>query len=60
VRQELVTGRPVGGRFHSQKARDNINRLQKWLRKNPDANIGDRAAAETVIRDLQDALAGVP
>jgi len=35
VRHELATGQRVGGRLHSQKASENITRLQKWLQKNP-------------------------
>lgn len=58
VRHELATGKPVGGAFHSQKARDMIRSLEKWLRNNPEATPGDRAAAENVIKDLRDALAG--
>ncbi|MXG91952.1 hypothetical protein GRQ65_20620 [Nocardioides sp. YIM 123512] len=58
VRHELATGQPVGGAFHSQKAQEMIGRLEKWLRNHPDASPGDRAAAENVIKDLQDALSG--
>ncbi len=58
VRHELATGQPVGGAFHSQKAKDSIVFLERWLKNNPEATPGDRAAAENVIRDLKDALAG--
>ncbi len=58
VRQELTTGQPVGGAFHSQKAADGIRSLEKWLTKNPTARPGDRAAAENVIRDMSNALQG--
>lgn len=58
VRQELATGQPVGGAFHSQKAQDAIVALGRWLERNPTASAGDRAAAENVIRDMQNALAG--
>lgn len=58
VRHELATGKPVGSFFHSQKARDMIRCLEKWLRNNGEATPGDRAAAENVIKDLRDALAG--
>jgi hypothetical protein len=58
VRHELATGQPIGGVFHSQKARDAIVFLERWLKNNPTASPGDRAAAENVIRDLTDALAG--
>ena len=58
VRHELATGEMVGGASHSQKAADMIKALDKWLRTHPTASPGDRAAAENVIKDLQDALAG--
>jgi hypothetical protein len=58
VREELLTGQPVAGKFHSKKAADSIIRLSKWLEKNPTALPGDRAAAENIIRDLQNALKG--
>jgi hypothetical protein len=58
VRHELATGAAVGGRTHSQKARDMIVALQRWLKKNPNCSLGDRAAAENVIRDMQNALDG--
>ena len=56
VRHELATGSQVGGRFHTQKAQDSIRALQRWSNKNPTARPGDRAAAENVIRDRQNAL----
>jgi len=58
VRQERATGGPVGGRMHTQKAESYVRFLERWLQKNPTASPGDRAAAENVLRDLRDALAG--
>ncbi len=58
VRAEAATGVRVGGKLHAQKAAESVTRLQKWLTRNPTAAAGDRAAAESVLRDLQDALAG--
>ena len=58
VRSERATGQPTGGKWHTQKAEEGVVRLQKWLQSNPKASPGDRAAAENVIRDLQNALAG--
>jgi len=58
VRQELATGASVGGRLHSQKAGDAVVFLRRWLARNPAASAGDRAAAEDVIRDLENALHG--
>jgi hypothetical protein len=56
VRTEISTGLPVKGKFHIQKAEDNIIRLQKWINDNPSARPGDRAAAENVLKDLLNAL----
>jgi hypothetical protein len=58
VRVELATGGTVGGVTHSQKARDMIVALRRWLANNPTARPGDRAAAENVIIDLINSLAG--
>ena len=58
VRQELATGQPVSGAFHSQKAGDSIKALERWLANNPSARPGDKAAAENVIRDMNNALRG--
>lgn len=33
-----------------------ITALEKWLKNNPNASHGDRAAAENIIKDLQNAL----
>jgi hypothetical protein len=59
VRAELLTGEPVGGVFHSQKARDMITAIKKWLENSENAPSVDRAAAENVIRDLQNSLDGM-
>ena len=58
VRHELATGNSVGGVWHTQKAKDSIINLQKWVKKNPNANSNDISAAENAIRDLQNALNG--
>ncbi|MGL4860955.1 MAG: hypothetical protein ACRC5A_14750 [Enterobacteriaceae bacterium] len=58
VRHEIATGEKVGGRLHTQKAQDHVRELQAWLRQNQSATPGDRAAAENVIKDLQNALGG--
>ena len=58
VREEAATGMRVGGKLHALKAEQYIKYLGDWLRKNPNAAPGDRAAAENVIRDMQNALSG--
>jgi len=57
-REELVTGKPVGGKFHDMKVEQRITNLKGWIRDNPIAMPGDRAAAENVLKDLQNALKG--
>lgn len=56
IRHELLTGKRVFGKLHSQKGREMVTKLEKWLRNNPNASHGDRAAAENIIKDLQNAL----
>jgi hypothetical protein len=58
VRHELSTGQSVGGKTYSQKAEDYSRALQDWIKRNPMAPSGDRAAAENVLKDLQNALKG--
>jgi hypothetical protein len=58
VRNELLTGLPTGGRFHSQKAVEYMNALTKWLNKNPNASHYDQLVARSLIEDLQAALMG--
>ena len=58
VRHELLTGQMVGGRTHVTKAEEYSTALQDWLRANPTAPGVDRAAAENVLKDLQNALEG--
>jgi hypothetical protein len=56
VRYERETGEMVRGRDHIDKGRRTIKYLEKWLRNNPTADSGDRAAAENVLRDLKNAF----
>ena len=58
VRHERLTNTAVGGKLHTQKAENYAEALRRWLRKNPNAKPGDRAAAENVLKDLEDALKG--
>ncbi|MEI2265674.1 VENN motif pre-toxin domain-containing protein [Erwinia sp. CGal63] len=58
VRYELATGEKVGGRGHIEKANAYSKALQDWLTKNPQASQADRAAAENVLKDLQNSLKG--
>lgn len=58
VRQELATGRSVGGRFQLQKANDYARGLENWLRNNPNDPYQDRLVAQSVLDDLRSALGG--
>ncbi len=58
IRNELMTGQPTYGRFHSQKGREYARALQKWLQKNPNASAADRVAAQRMLNDLNSALGG--
>ncbi len=56
IRHEKMTGEMVSDKMHSQKGRESIKRLELWLKQNPTASLGDRAAAENIILDLKNAL----
>ncbi len=56
IRHELATAAKVGGKQHSQKGRNEITTLAKWLKNNSTASPGDRAAAENIIKDIRNAL----
>lgn len=56
IRHERATGQFVGGKSHTEKGLGYVKALEGWLKRNPTARAGDRAAAENVLRDLRDAL----
>jgi hypothetical protein len=56
IRHERNTGQLVKGKEHTEKGMNAIRYLEKWLKKNPTARPGDRAAAENILRDLKNAL----
>ena len=58
IRQEIYTGTPVGGRFHSQKGQQYVNALTSWIRKNPNASANDISTAQLLLNDLTNALRG--
>jgi hypothetical protein len=59
IRYERATGELVGGSSHIQKGQNDIVFFRRWLEENPMAAAGDRAAAENVLKDLEDALRGL-
>jgi hypothetical protein len=58
VRREAMTRLQTGGRWHAQKAQDNINRLNRLLRTRH-MSPRDRATAEAMRSDLQNALSAL-
>ncbi len=56
IRYEKIMGAKVKDKWHSQKGENTIDCLTNWLKHNPTARQGDRAAAENIILDLQNAL----
>jgi hypothetical protein len=57
VRNEILTGQPTGGTFHSIKVQETVNGLTRWLRNNPGASASDRLVAQSLLDDLKSALA---
>lgn len=55
VRSEAQTGLATGRKFHTIKAQENINNLQKILRRTNLDHV-DRATAEALLSDLQNAI----
>ncbi len=59
VRNELLTGRPTEGKFHSIKARESMEALQKWIdRYGVGASREDVKWAWRLRSELQQALGG--
>jgi hypothetical protein len=59
VRNELRTGRPTGGLFHSGKAREAVNALNNWLQRyGPQVSREDRLWARRLLSELEKALRG--
>ena len=59
VRHEILTGEKVGGRDHRQKAENTADYLRNWLRQNENNSnvpVIDKAAAQNVLKDLENAL----
>jgi len=58
VRNELTTGLPTAGTFHSEKAKIYTNDLSNVLKT--DISATDRLVANSLLDDLVDALGSVP
>jgi len=56
IRHEKIVGQTIKGCSHSQKGEELINSLDRWLKNNPAASPGNRAAAENVLIDLYNSL----
>jgi hypothetical protein len=59
IRYERTTGEMIKGTSHLEKGKDDLRWFKRWYENNSTASPGDRAAAENVIKDLEDALKGL-
>jgi len=57
VRNEIRTGLPTNGKFHTQKLNDYLNALQRRLRAG-DLNAHDTSVVNSLIDDINKALSG--
>jgi hypothetical protein len=57
VRNELQTGLPTNGKFHTQKLNDYLNALQRRLRAG-DLNDYDKSVVNSLMEDINKALNG--
>ena len=57
VRNEIITGNPTNGKFHTQKLNDYLNALQRRLRAG-DLNAYDTSVVNALIEDIIKALNG--
>ncbi len=48
LRSELKTGKPVGGKFHTQKSGEHLRRLKSWINKHTENS--NRPLSETARR----------
>jgi hypothetical protein len=55
VRNEIKTGRPTNGKWHSIKLQEQKNRLLRWIDENPGRSY-DRDVADKLIRRIDNAL----
>ncbi|MBA4689179.1 MAG: hypothetical protein H2184_18790 [Candidatus Galacturonibacter soehngenii] len=57
VRNEILTGQPTNGKFHTSKLKDYVNALEKRLRAG-DLNSNDEAVVKALLEDAKNALSG--
>ncbi|HEX5727228.1 MAG TPA: RHS repeat-associated core domain-containing protein [Longimicrobiaceae bacterium] len=57
IRNETATGQPTEGIWHLMKGQQYINALNRWLRRNPNADDPDKEVARNLLADLQQAVA---
>jgi len=58
IRNEIRTGLRTHGVWHSEKGRQFVRALEKWLKKQASASASDRTVARQLLADLQSALRG--
>jgi RHS repeat-associated protein len=57
IREEIRTGKPVGGTFHRTKGEERARQLEKIIQEEK-LSSADRATAQEMLKDLGDALGG--
>jgi hypothetical protein len=57
VRNEILTGQAINGKFHASKLNDYVNALEKMLRAG-DLNPKDEAVAKALLKVTKNALSG--
>jgi RHS repeat-associated protein len=58
IRNEMLTGQPTFGSFHTQAGKELAKALGNWIAENPNAARGEMAIAKALLRELRNALAG--
>jgi len=58
IRNEFRTGQQTFGRWHETQGQENINAINNWLRKYPNASESDIKIANTIKDDITNALQG--
>lgn len=59
LREENTFGVRVKGKLHTIKSKQLVVRFERWLQSHPNANPGDRAAAENIVKDMKNSM-GMP
>ncbi len=58
IKNEIRTGAPTFGTYHSKKGEETLRALKNWIRKNPNASSHDVEIATSELHNLENALQG--